>query len=39
MSDSCRHTREAAGMLEAQARIVDRAGRRTASLVNEIRAR
>jgi len=39
MSDSCRHTREAAGMREAQARIVDRAGRRTASLVNEIRAR
>lgn len=39
MSDSCRHTREAAGMREAQARIVERAGCRTASLVTEIRAR
>lgn len=38
-TDSCRHTREAAGMREAQARIVERAGRRTASLVNGIRAR
>jgi len=38
-SDSCRHTREAAGMRAAQARIIERAGSRTASLVTEIHPR
>lgn len=38
-ADSCRHTREAAGMRDAQTRIAERAGRRTSSLVSDIRPR
>ena len=35
-SDSCRHTREAAGMREAQSRIAKRLGRRASTLSNEM---
>ena len=39
MAHSCRHTREASGMRDAQMQIKERLGGRTASLVTEIRAR
>jgi len=39
MADSCRHTREASGMRDAQAQITERLGRRTGSLVSEFGAR
>jgi len=39
MTAACRHTREASGMRDAQAQITARRGRRTASLVTELRVR